>query len=126
MTSRPEYWQAEAPPQPGYSVTGPGGYEYHELSGEYGYDRPLPCCGCGIGWFLFIFGFFFNLLWYVGAILWFFPHNPRERPGLTASLVAGCISAAFALGIVAYFVSDRDHIMALWADYRLGQPVLDS
>jgi hypothetical protein len=32
--------------------TGPGGNEYYALSGEYGYDRPLPCCGCGIGWCL--------------------------------------------------------------------------
>ena len=32
--------------------TGPGGHEYVPLSGEYGFDTPLPCCGCGIGWFL--------------------------------------------------------------------------
>lgn len=54
------------------------------------YDRPLPCCGCGIGWFSVILGFVFPLAWYCGACLYltnYYEYDPRERSGLAASAV---------------------------------------
>jgi hypothetical protein len=48
------------------------------------------------------------------------------RAKALAFSLQACISAAFALGIVAYFVSDRDNIMALWSSYQAGQPISES
>jgi hypothetical protein len=59
------------------------------------YDRPLPCCGCGIGWFSFLVGFIFPLLWYYGTIRFFWTqrqNDPRERPGLAACAIAALVS----------------------------------
>ncbi|XP_052180909.1 uncharacterized protein LOC127794064 isoform X2 [Diospyros lotus] len=58
-------------------------------------DKPLPCFGCGIGWFSFLLGFAFPLLWYYATILYFgnyYRKDPRERAGLAASAIAamGC------------------------------------
>ncbi|XP_030953027.1 60S ribosomal protein L18a-like protein isoform X1 [Quercus lobata] len=55
------------------------------------YDKPLPCFGCGIGWFSFLLGFVFPLLWYYATILYFgnyYRRDPRERAGLAASAIA--------------------------------------
>lgn len=55
------------------------------------YDKPLPCCGCGIGWFCFLLGFIFPLMWYYATILYFgnyYRKDPRERGGLAASAIA--------------------------------------
>uniref|UniRef100_A0ACD5VFQ3 Uncharacterized protein n=1 Tax=Avena sativa TaxID=4498 RepID=A0ACD5VFQ3_AVESA len=56
------------------------------------YDR-LPCCGLGIGWVLFIIGFFLGAIpWYAGAImLCFYRGDHREKPGLIACAVAAVI-----------------------------------
>ncbi|XP_076923447.1 large ribosomal subunit protein eL20z-like [Bidens hawaiensis] len=53
----------------------------------------LPCCGIGIGWFLFILGFFFAAIpWYVGAfILLCAQYDIREKPGYVACLIAAII-----------------------------------
>ncbi|KAK9101413.1 hypothetical protein Scep_024843 [Stephania cephalantha] len=56
------------------------------------FDKPLPCCGCGIGWFSFLLGFVFPLMWYYATILYFgnyYRKDPRERAGLAASAIAG-------------------------------------
>ncbi|XP_058206584.1 uncharacterized protein LOC131320054 isoform X2 [Rhododendron vialii] len=53
-------------------------------------DKPLPCFGCGIGWFSFLVGFAFPLMWYYATILYFgnyYRKDPRERAGLAASAV---------------------------------------
>ncbi|BBN19105.1 hypothetical protein MPTK1_8g07890 [Marchantia polymorpha subsp. ruderalis] len=58
------------------------------------YDRPLRCCGCGIGWCSFIFGFLCPLFWYYGTFLFFaehYRHDPRERPGLAACAIAALV-----------------------------------
>eukprot|EP00249_Psilotum_nudum_P011791 c23386_g2_i1 orf=526-804(+) len=58
------------------------------------YDRPLPFCGCGIGWFSFIFGFIMPLSWYYGTILYltsYYHTEPRERAGLAACAVAALV-----------------------------------
>jgi hypothetical protein len=65
----------------------------HPLVGIY--DRPLPCCGCGIGWFSFLVGFIFPVLWYYGTIRFFWTqrqNDPRERPGLAACAIAALLS----------------------------------
>ncbi|CAL5361191.1 unnamed protein product [Camellia sinensis] len=56
------------------------------------FDKRLPCCGCGIGWFSFLLGFVFPLMWYYATILYFgkyYHKDPRERGGLAANAVAG-------------------------------------
>ncbi|KAI7987242.1 60S ribosomal protein L18a-like protein [Camellia lanceoleosa] len=59
------------------------------------FDKPLPCFGCGIGWFCFLLGFVFPLMWYYAAFLYFgnyYRKDPRERAGLAASAITamGC------------------------------------
>ncbi|KAL3566345.1 hypothetical protein D5086_031760 [Populus alba] len=54
------------------------------------YDKPLPCFGCGIGWFSFLLGFVFPLMWYYGTFLYFgnyYRKDPRERAGLAAAAI---------------------------------------
>ncbi|KAE8708715.1 WD-40 repeat-containing protein MSI4-like [Hibiscus syriacus] len=55
------------------------------------YDKPLPCFGCGIGWFSLLPGFVFPLTWYYATILYFrnyYRRDRRERAGLAASAIA--------------------------------------
>ncbi|XP_059433172.1 uncharacterized protein LOC132166385 [Corylus avellana] len=69
------------------------------------YDKPLPCFGCGIGWFSFLLGFAFPLLWYYATMLYFGNHyrrDPRERAGLAASAIAALVFTVV-LVIAAYF-----------------------
>ncbi|CAM8887171.1 unnamed protein product [Rhodiola kirilowii] len=64
-----------------------------DVEDQFGiYDKPLPCFGCGIGWFSFLLGFAFPPLWYYSIILYlrsYYRKDPRERAGLAASAVAG-------------------------------------
>ncbi|XP_029128166.1 60S ribosomal protein L18a-like protein isoform X5 [Cajanus cajan] len=58
------------------------------------YDKPLPCYGCGIGWFSFLLGFLCPPLWYYATMLYFgnyYKKDPRERAGLGASAIAALI-----------------------------------
>ncbi|XP_027330025.1 60S ribosomal protein L18a-like protein [Abrus precatorius] len=67
------------------------------------YDKPLPCFGCGIGWFSFLFGFLCPPMWYYATILYFGNHyrkDPRERAGLGASAIAALLCSV-ALLIIA-------------------------
>lgn len=67
------------------------------------YDKPLPCFGCGIGWFSFLLGFVFPLMWFYGTFLYFGNHyrkDPRERAGLAASAIAA-LACSVALLIIA-------------------------
>nr|XP_043621191.1 uncharacterized protein LOC122592923 [Erigeron canadensis] len=55
------------------------------------YAKPLPCFGCGVGWFSFLLGFAFPLMWYYATFLYFGNYHrrdPRERAGLAASAIA--------------------------------------
>ncbi|XP_073150256.1 uncharacterized protein [Henckelia pumila] len=55
------------------------------------YDKPLPCFGCGIGWFSFLVGFLCPLMWYYATILYlgsYYHKDPRERAGLAASAIS--------------------------------------
>ncbi|KAK2353204.1 Ribosomal protein L18ae family [Trifolium repens] len=65
--------------------------EYPQL-GKF--DKPLPCFGCGIGWFSFLLGFVCPLMWYYATILYFgnyYHKDPRERAGLAASAIAALV-----------------------------------
>ncbi|KAF3439641.1 hypothetical protein FNV43_RR17919 [Rhamnella rubrinervis] len=72
------------------------------------YDKPLPCFGCGVGWFSFLLGFVFPLMWYYGTFLYFGNHyrkDPRERAGLAASAIAAlaCSVALFVITVILLF-----------------------
>ncbi|OMO91715.1 Ribosomal protein L18a [Corchorus olitorius] len=67
------------------------------------FDKPLPCFGCGIGWFSFLIGFLCPLMWYYATFLYFGNHyrkDPRERAGLAASAIAAMASSVILLIIV--------------------------
>lgn len=58
------------------------------------YDTdPLPFCGLGFGWFLFILGFFIaSVPWYVGAFIFFcLSYDYREKSGLAACAIAALV-----------------------------------
>ncbi|XP_020221850.1 60S ribosomal protein L18a-like protein [Cajanus cajan] len=62
----------------------------------------LPCCGLGLGWFLFICGWFLGgVPWYFGTfILMFVQMDCREKPGLIACALASFVTLIIvALGV---------------------------
>ncbi|KAK3205208.1 hypothetical protein Dsin_019254 [Dipteronia sinensis] len=73
------------------------GRGYHNITG---YDvegrlvrereHGLPCCGLGMGWFLFIIGFFLGgFPWYIGALVVLCTQvDYREKPGYVACAIA--------------------------------------
>ncbi|KAK7294393.1 hypothetical protein RJT34_17282 [Clitoria ternatea] len=70
----------------------PGKDSDNPLLGKF--DKPLPCFGCGIGWFSFLLGFVCPLMWYYATILYFgnyYHKDPRERAGLAASAIAALL-----------------------------------
>ncbi|KAK7389645.1 hypothetical protein VNO78_24862 [Psophocarpus tetragonolobus] len=71
------------------------------------FDKPLPCFGCGIGWFSLLLGFVFPLMWYYATILYFgnyYRKDPRERAGLAASAIAALLFTIAAVITVAVIV----------------------
>ncbi|KAG0582725.1 hypothetical protein M758_3G082100 [Ceratodon purpureus] len=99
-----------------------GPYQMLLHPGEYGnmgaeaqpyvglYDRPLPCCGCGVGWCCFLMGFILPLFWYYGTFLFLgqCQNDPRERPGLAASAIAALVNTvALILALIALFVQHQ-------------------
>ncbi|KAH7572100.1 hypothetical protein JRO89_XS04G0200900 [Xanthoceras sorbifolium] len=69
------------------------------------YDKPLPCFGCGIGWFSFLLGFVFPLMWFYATILYFgnyYRKDARERAGLAASAIAAMACTVMLLVMVAF------------------------
>ncbi|KAK4347355.1 hypothetical protein RND71_033694 [Anisodus tanguticus] len=102
-------------PPPGASGAPPHYYP-HGYQTTHGYavaeGRPvrehrLPCCGMGIGWFLFICGFFLGTIpWYVGAFLLLCVRiDYREKPGL----IACTLGAMLALIAVTFGVTKATH-----------------
>ncbi|KAM0020874.1 hypothetical protein Hdeb2414_s0025g00671841 [Helianthus debilis subsp. tardiflorus] len=74
------------------------------------YDKPLPCFGCGIGWFSFLIGFGLPLMWYYATFLYlgsYYRKDPRERAGLAASAIAamGFSVILFIVATIFYFSS---------------------
>ncbi|KAJ7968925.1 60S ribosomal protein L18a-like protein [Quillaja saponaria] len=96
-------------PVPPAGFGGPG-YYHHGYQTVQGYavveGRPvrehrLPCCGLGLGWFLFIVGFFLGgIPWYIGTfIILCVRLDYREKPGLVACTVASILAVlAITLG----------------------------
>ncbi|KAJ9183783.1 hypothetical protein P3X46_007594 [Hevea brasiliensis] len=71
------------------------------------YDKPLPCFGCGVGWFSFLLGFVFPLMWYYATILYFgnyYRKDPRERAGLAAAAIAAMACSVVLLVIVVCYI----------------------
>lgn len=92
-------------PPPGAATGNPyvHGYQavtgYAVAEGRPVRQRRLPCCGIGIGWLLFIIGFFLAAIpWYVGAfILMCARYDHREKPGYVACLIAAIIGTIVVL-----------------------------
>ncbi|GER33616.1 60S ribosomal protein L18aA [Striga asiatica] len=84
-----------APPPSQYYVHG---YQavpvYGVAEGRPVREHRLPCCGIGLGWFLFIIGFFLAAIpWYVAALLLLCSRiDPREKPGYVACVIAAVLS----------------------------------
>ncbi|XP_072968032.1 large ribosomal subunit protein eL20z-like [Typha angustifolia] len=95
------------PPYAAGAVYYPHGYQAVPGYAAVAEGRPLrmprlPCCGIGIGWLLFIIGFFLAAIpWYVGAfILLFVRVDYREKPGFIACTIAAILAAiAIILGL---------------------------
>ncbi|KAJ4726554.1 60S ribosomal protein L18a-like protein [Melia azedarach] len=65
-------------------------------------ERRLPCCGIGLGWFLFIIGFFLGAIpWYVGLFVLLCARiDHREKPGYIACTIAAVLATiAIILGV---------------------------
>nr|XP_025621664.1 60S ribosomal protein L18a-like protein [Arachis hypogaea] len=93
------------PPQPSSSHNSYQGYTllpvYAVLEGHPIRERRLPCCGLGLGWCLFILGFFLGgIPWYFGTFLLLCTRvDYREKPGLIAcTIVSLIIVIAITLG----------------------------
>ncbi|XP_020106301.1 60S ribosomal protein L18a-like protein [Ananas comosus] len=115
--SRPAIGFPQPAPPPGVAAPPPAyavpyyahGYQAVPVQGYVAVveGRPLrmprlPCCGIGIGWFLFIIGFFLAAIpWYVGAfILLCVRVDYREKPGFVACTIAAVLAAiAILLGL---------------------------
>ncbi|KAK9056876.1 hypothetical protein SSX86_024243 [Deinandra increscens subsp. villosa] len=78
-------------------------FRYAIAEGRPVRERRLPCCcGIGVGWCLFISGFFLAAIpWYVGAfILLCARFDHREKPGYVACLIAAILGTiAVILGV---------------------------
>ncbi|KAI3780065.1 hypothetical protein L2E82_09939 [Cichorium intybus] len=81
--------QYPPPPPHKYGCTLVPGYAV-AAEGRHVREGRLPCCGIGIGWFLFTVGFFFAIIpWYIGAfILLCAGYDDREKPGYVACVIA--------------------------------------
>ncbi|KAG0556865.1 hypothetical protein KC19_11G085000 [Ceratodon purpureus] len=89
---------------------GPGpGVQTFNHHYEVIFHRPLPFCGLGFGWFLFITGFFFAVFpWVIGAgIFLFLKHDYRERTGLMACTIATLVFLF--VGLVGFHVHMLHH-----------------
>ncbi|OMO92633.1 Ribosomal protein L18a [Corchorus olitorius] len=94
----------EVPPPPPHYY--PQGYQtvpgYAIAEGRPVRERPLPCCGCGFGWFLFIIGFFTAAIpWYLGLFVLLCARiDHREKPGYIACTIAAILATiAIVLGV---------------------------
>ncbi|XWS10216.1 hypothetical protein CRYUN_Cryun39dG0056200 [Craigia yunnanensis] len=98
----PGLHQPSAPPPQYY----PQGYQtvpgYAVAEGRPVRERRPPCCGCGVGWFLFIIGFFLGAIpWYIGLFVLLCARiDYREKPGYIACTIAAILATiAIILGV---------------------------
>ncbi|KAF5205342.1 60S ribosomal protein L18a-like protein [Thalictrum thalictroides] len=87
------------PPHHGYQA----GYQsvpgYAVAEGRPVREHRLPCCGIGIGWLLFLLGFFLAAIpWYAGAIIILCARvDYREKPGYVACCIAAVLATIAAV-----------------------------
>ncbi|XP_058218056.1 large ribosomal subunit protein eL20z-like isoform X2 [Rhododendron vialii] len=93
------YSSAPPPPPQFYAdanQAGPGpGYPVSQAAPAVKEPDRLFCWGLGVGWFLFILGFFLGVIpWYVGAImlLCIKDYDKREKPGFIACAIVAVIA----------------------------------
>ncbi|MED6147483.1 hypothetical protein PIB30_044365 [Stylosanthes scabra] len=81
---------------------------YAVLEGHPIRQRRLPCCGLGLGWCLFILGFFLGgIPWYCGTFLLLFTRvDYREKPGFIA-----CTLVSLIIAIAITFGSSHRHVV---------------
>ncbi|KAM7260664.1 hypothetical protein ACFE04_011337 [Oxalis oulophora] len=92
----PPYPPAQPIPPPGFSGPPPVIPGYVVAQGTTFEEPRLPCCGIGVGWFLFILGFFLGVIpWYIGFLMLLCGRNMdyREKPGFIACTVGAIVSA---------------------------------
>ncbi|KAJ0264063.1 Uncharacterized protein HA466_0024860 [Hirschfeldia incana] len=95
VSNYPPPQQQQQPPPPGYPQPAQPYVSGYAVNGVVEHDR-LPCCGIGIGWLLFILGFFFGAIpWYIGFFLFLFSRNQRERPGYIACAIGAVFATIF-------------------------------
>ncbi|XWS10815.1 hypothetical protein CRYUN_Cryun38cG0030300 [Craigia yunnanensis] len=99
----PGLYELSAPPPPQFY---PQGYQtvpgYAVAEGRPVREHRLPCCGCGLGWFLFIIGFFLGAIpWYIGLFILLCSRiDYREKPGYIACTIAAILATiAIVLGV---------------------------
>ncbi|KAM3218244.1 60S ribosomal protein L18a-like protein isoform X2 [Capsicum annuum] len=103
----------------------PHGYQtvqgYAVAEGRPIREHRLPCCGMGIGWFLFIIGCFLGAIpWYIGAFLLLCVRlDYREKPGFIACTLAATLAlVAMTLGAtkasyLCLYIEDIDRVMLI-------------
>ena len=95
-------------PQPHHQYPAPGYYAhgYQVIPGYAAVAEGtpvrmprLPCCGIGIGWLMFVTGFFLPAIpWYVGAfVLLCVRIDYREKPGFIACTIAAVLTGVAVL-----------------------------
>ncbi|XP_031474400.1 60S ribosomal protein L18a-like protein [Nymphaea colorata] len=93
VPSAPPYFPHGYQTVPGYAIA----------EGRPVREPRLPCCGLGLGWFLFIIGFFLAAIpWYIGAFILICVRRVdyREKPGYIACTIAACLAIiAIILGV---------------------------
>ncbi|KAJ7981941.1 60S ribosomal protein L18a-like protein [Quillaja saponaria] len=105
--SQPVVGFPQPAPPPGATAHYVHGYQavpvYVVAEGRPVRERRLPCCGCGIGWVLFIIGFFLAAVpWYVGVVIMLVSRiDHREKPGYIACTIAAILATvAIIFGLV--------------------------
>ncbi|XP_065615911.1 large ribosomal subunit protein eL20z isoform X2 [Quercus suber] len=106
-------------PPPGYHHHLPYGYQtgqgYAVVEGTPIRETRLPCCGIGMGWFLFLIGFFCGgIPWYIGTFILLCARvDYREKPGYIACTIAVSIFVVqylfFLLHEVVFFLYDSSY-----------------
>ncbi|KAL4274520.1 hypothetical protein AHAS_Ahas20G0015400 [Arachis hypogaea] len=101
------------PPQPSSSHNSYQGYTllpvYAVLEGHPIRERRLPCCGLGLGWCMFILGFFLGgIPWYFGTFLLLCTRvDYREKPGLIACTIVGAKKTSEVDRLVSLLISQK-------------------
>jgi len=114
--SAPYYSSAPPPPPQFYAHGYQAGPGYPVAEGKpvgSGYDHPLPCFGIGIGWLLFILGFFLGVIpWYIGAVMLccMKDHDKREKSGFIACAIIAVFGTILIIVVLAIVANNNNNI----------------